>query len=311
MIDPGPSNRGGVPWSSGAAYVDGAHCPIEDAKISVLDWGLTRSDCTYDVVHVWNGRFFRLDDHLDRFRAGMRRLRLDPDLAADELESILHECVRRSGLRDAYVSMTCTRGRPAPGSRDPRTCRNTLYCYAIPFVWIVSPQEQATGARLWISDVERIPAESVDPRIKNYHWLDMTTALLQAVDEGAELVLLRDQRGRITEGPGYNVFVLRSGRWLTPSSGTLRGITRRTVLELCAMLDMAAEEGDVSVDDVVGADEVLVTSTAGGIMPVTMVNGSPVGPGEPGPHTIELRERYWAMHDDQAWSTPIDYGLQP
>jgi branched-chain amino acid aminotransferase len=89
------------PWPSGAAWIDGRYCPIEDAKISVLDLGVTRSDAAYDVVHVWRRRFYRLNDHLDRFTASMARLRLDPGCDRAEIEAILHGCVRLAGLRDA------------------------------------------------------------------------------------------------------------------------------------------------------------------------------------------------------------------
>ena len=94
------------PWPSGAAWIGGRYCPIEDAKISVLDLGVTRSDAAYDVVHVWRRRFYRLNDHLDRFTASMARLRLDPGYDRAEIEAILHGCVRLAGLREAYVSMT-------------------------------------------------------------------------------------------------------------------------------------------------------------------------------------------------------------
>jgi hypothetical protein len=110
------------------------------------------------------------------------------------------------------VSMTCTRGRPTPGSRDLRTARNTFYCYAVPFVWISSPDRQATGATMRISPITRIPPQSVDPSVKNYHWLDLDLALLDAYDHDAELVVLRDLSGAITEGPGFNVFAHVAGR---------------------------------------------------------------------------------------------------
>jgi hypothetical protein len=119
------------PWRAGAAWIDGRYRPVEDARISVLDLGVTRSDCTYDVVHVWEGRFYRLDAHLDRFTESMARLRLDPGLDRAAIESALHGCVRHGGLRAAYVSMTCTRGRMPAGSRDLRTARSMFYCYAV------------------------------------------------------------------------------------------------------------------------------------------------------------------------------------
>jgi branched-chain amino acid aminotransferase len=295
------------PWPAGAAWIDGGYRPIEDAKLSVLDLGVTRSDGTYDVVHVWEGRFYRLDAHLDRFAASLARLRLDPGHDRAGIEALLHGCVRHAGLRDAYVSMTCTRGRPAPGSRDLRTARHTFYCYAVPFVWISSPDRQAAGASLWISPVTRIPPQSVDPSVKNYHWLDLDQALLDAYDHEAELVVLRDLSGAITEGPGFNVFAHVDGRWLTPASGTLRGITRRSVIELAAEAGQPLEEGRLTADDLRRAAEVLVSSTAGGVMPVTVVDGAPVGPGRPGPLTLELRERYWASHADPRYSTPVRY----
>jgi branched-chain amino acid aminotransferase len=294
-------------WPGGAAWIDGGYCPIEDARISVLDLGVTRSDCTYDVAHVWRGRFYRLDAHLDRFAASMARLRLDPGHDLGQIEDILHGCVARTGLQDAYVSMTCTRGRVAPGSRDLRTARSTFYCYAVPFIWISSPEQQATGASLWISPVTRIPPQSVDPTVKNYHWLDMELALLDAYDHDAQLVVLRDDAGAVTEGPGFNVFAHVDGRWLTPDHGTLQGITRRSVIELAAEDNQDLEQGSLGADDLRRADEVLVSSTAGGIMPVTLVDGRPVGDGTPGPRTLQLRDRYWARHEDPRYSAPVRY----
>ena len=295
------------PWPGGAAWIDGRYCPIEEAKISVLDLGVTRSDATYDVAHVWRGRFYRLGDHLDRFAASCARLRLDPGYDRAGIEAILHGCVRRSGLREAYVSMTCTRGRLAAGSRDLRTARCTFYCYAVPFVWISPLAQQDKGASLWISEIARIPPSSVDPLVKNYHWLDMEAALLDAYDHGAQLAVLRDSSGAITEGPGFNVFAYVDGRWLTPASGTLAGITRRSLLELVAEAGEKAVEGRLSADGLRGAAEVLITSTAGGIMPVAFVDGEPVGAGTPGPRTTSLRERYWARHEDPRFSAPVWY----
>jgi branched-chain amino acid aminotransferase len=295
------------PWPAGAAWIDGRYCPIEDAKISVLDLGVTRSDCTYDVVHVWQGRFYRLDAHLDRFAASMARLRLDPGYDRAGIEAIVHGCVRQAGLREAYVSMTCTRGRMPPGSRDLRTARSMFYCYAVPFIWISRPDQQERGASMRVSQVTRIPPQSVDPSVKNYHWLDLDLALLDAYDHGAELVVLRDLSGAIAEGPGYNVFAYVDGRWLTPGAGTLAGITRRSLIELAREAGHQVDEGRLTAEDLLRSDEVLATSTAGGIMPVTVIDGKPVGAGTPGPLTLRLRDRYWASHQDPRYATPVRY----
>ena len=108
----------------GHAYVDGRYVPLAEASVPLVDRGFVRYDATYDVAHVWEGRFFRLKDHVARFQASMAGLRMSLPHSADEIGGIMVECVRRSGLRDAYVQVTCTRGLPAPGSRDPRLCRN-------------------------------------------------------------------------------------------------------------------------------------------------------------------------------------------
>ena len=295
-------------WERGAAFVDGEFCPIDEARISVLDLGVTRGDCTYDVAHVWDGRFFRLDAHLDRFTANMHRLRLDPGVDRDAIEDVVHGCVRRAGLRSAYVSMTCTRGRMPQGSRDLRTARNSFYSYAVPFVWIATPEQQTTtGVGLWISDIPRIPPDSVDPLVKNYHWLDMDMALFGAYEHDVQLVVLRDGDGGVTEGPGFNVFALVDGAWRTPAAGTLHGITRRTAIELMREGGAPVEEGPLPAAGLRRADEVLVTSTAGGVIPVTAVDGKPIGTGKPGVRTLELRDRYWARHADPAFTTPVRY----
>jgi len=303
----GTESGAAAPWPGGAAWIDGRYCPIEEAKISALDLGVTRSDCTYDVVHVWGGRFYRLGDHLDRFAASMARLRLDPGCGRAEIEAVLHGCVRRAGLREAYVSMTCTRGRMAPGSRDLRTARNMFYCYAVPFIWVSSPERQEAGASMRVSQVVRIPSQSVNPSVKNYHWLDLDLALLDAYDHDADLVVLRDLSGAVTEGPGYNVFAYVDERWLTPGRGTLQGITRRSMIELARQAGQEVEEGRLSAEDLHRAAEVLATSTAGGIMPVTVIDGQPAGTGAPGPLTRQLRDRYWASHEDPRYSTAVRY----
>ena len=292
-------------YSRGVAFMNGAFCPIEDAKISVLDWGLTRSDCTYDVAHVWKRRYFRLDKHLDRFERGVAKLRLELPFGRDRLEEVLHEVAALSKLEDAFVSMTCTRGRPSLGSRDLRSCKNNFFCYAIPFVWIATPEQQERGVHMHVSSIPRIPTESVDPTVKNYHWLDLEMSLIEAYENGAPFVVLKDLAGNVTEGPGYNVFALHGGKWTTPKSGALEGITRQTVLDLCAELNVSAEPGTLTERALRAADEIIVTSTAGGIMPVVKLDGKDVGEGAPGPVSTRLHKLYWDKHFDPAWSTPV------
>jgi len=291
----------------GVAFIDEAYVPIGEARLPILDWGFTRSDVTYDVVHVWRGSFFRLEDHLERFLRSCARLRLDPGRDRAAIAEVLAGCVRRSGLREAYVEMACTRGVPRPGSRDLRSCRNRFLAFAVPFVWILDPETQERGGHLHISDVPRIAPASVDPTVKNFHWGDLTRGLLQALERGADTAVLVDPEGFISEGPGFNVFAVREGRVLSPAGTVLEGITRRTVRELCEALDIPFELGRLTPEALRAADEVFLSSTAGGIMPITRVDGRVLGDGRPGPLTRRLRERYWEWHALERYATPVEY----
>jgi branched-chain amino acid aminotransferase len=295
------------PLADGAAFVDGEIVPVREARLPLLDWGFTRSDVTYDVVHVWKGSFFRLDDHLDRFQRSCGELRLDPGYQRDEIRAILIDCVRRSGLRDAYVEMICTRGVPAPGSRDPRLCRNHFFAFAIPFVWIISPERQKEGAHLIISDVPRIAPASVDPTVKNFHWGDLTRALFQAFDRGAETAVLVDSNGFLSEGPGFNVFRVQDGCVTTPGGTVLEGITRASVRELCEELNVPFTLQKITPDELREADEVFISSTAGGVMPIVRIDERTLGNGRPGPLTMRIRALYWGKHEQGWHATPVDY----
>jgi branched-chain amino acid aminotransferase len=300
-----PADR--ASFTDGTAFVDGRFVPVAEARVPILDWGFLRSDATYDVAHVWRGSFFRLEDHLDRFEKGMERLRMRLPYDCTEVREILIECVRLSGLRDAYAEVICTRGVPPPGSRDPRDCANNFFAFVVPFVWIADPEKQQQGLHAVISRVQRIQPGSVDPTVKNYHWLDLEVGLYDAYDRGGETVILVDPEDNVVEGPGFNVFTVQSGRMATPGRGVLEGITRKTVIELAAELGIPLGQRAVPADEVRAADEVFITSTAGGVIPVTTVDGSAVGAGEPGPVTLRLREAYWNLHQDPRFALPVRY----
>jgi len=289
----------------GVAYLKEQFVPISEAKISVLDWGFLHSDATYDVVHVWRSRFFRLNAHLDRFWRSAGKLHLTIPVSRAELAEILAECVERSGLEDAYVEMILTRGISPTFSRDPRDAQNQLICFAIPFVWVLPPDKRDAGLSVALSHIQRIPAASVDPTVKNYHWLDFIMGLYEAYEHGAGTVVLQDTDGNLAEGPGFNVFVVRDGAIATPRAGVLEGITRRSVIEIAEELGMRVEERAVSSAELSAADEAFATSTAGGIMPIAQVDGAAIGGGRAGPVTRLLAAAYWDRHSDPDWSVAV------
>jgi branched-chain amino acid aminotransferase len=293
--------------SQGAAFVDDQYVPVAEASVPLLDWGFLHSDATYDVAHVWQGRFFRIDEYLDRFQRSMESLRMSVPYSREQIREVMFELVRRSGLRDAYVEIVCTRGMPAPGSRDPRSCSNRFMAFAIPFVWIADDKLRAQGLNLLVSRHQRIPPESIDPCIKNYHWLDMVMGLFEAYDAGADSAVLVDAEGNLVEGPGFNVFVRCDDRVITPARGVLQGVTRATVLELLAAENLQVLTELLPAATAWAADEVFITSTAGGVMPVTRISGQVVGDGMPGALTTRLNQAYWKLHDDPDYTVAVNY----
>ena len=289
--------------------MDGQVIPISEAKISVCDWGLTRSDITYDVVHVWDGAFFRLDDYLDRFHVSMNKLRLDVGLDRSAIRSALIDLLATSGLNSAYVSMVASRGIPImPGTRDPRACKNHFYAWAVPFVWVIPQDAAKRGAHISIAqNARRISPASVDPTVKNYHWGDMTAALLNALDSGFDTTVLLDEQNQITEGPGFNIFAVIEGRVVTSKSGMLEGITRKTVIEVCEALDIPCEVADISKDDFLNAEEVFTATTAGGIVPVTRVDERILNNDFIGPITAKILQTYWDWHARADLSLKVPY----
>ena len=288
--------------ADGAAWMDGQIIPIADAAIPVTDWGLTHSDIAYDVVPVWQGAFFRRDDYVTRFIASLTAARFDIGMDRAAICAALDAMVAASGLQDAYVAMVAARGRNSlPGSRDPRDCNNHFYAWCVPYVHIVNPEAAAKGTSVWIAkSVRRIPADSVNPRVKNYHWGDFTSGLFEAKDKGFETTLLLDHAGNVTEGPGFNVFAVFGDTVVTSDHGVLHGITRQSVLEMCAEVGLKTQTRPLPLEEFQNADEVFLSSSGGGVIPVARVDERHYSNGAAGPTAQALRQLYfdWIMRPE-------------
>ncbi len=296
-------------FSQGAAWIKGQVVPIAEATIGVTDWAVTHSDVTYDVVPVRNGGFFRLGDYLDRFEASISACRMNIGMSQAQISNALQAIVARSGLRHAYCAMVAARGTPLiPGSRDPRDCDNHFYAWCVPYIHVVKPEIANQGVKIWLSeDVRRIPPDSVNPLVKNYHWGDFTAGLFEAKDRGFETVILPDRAGNVTEGPGFNLFSIKGKSVITPDTGVLHGITRRTALELCREAGFETTERDLPIDELMEADEVFLTSSGGGIIPVSQIGQRVFSNGHAGPASTRLRQRYFEVMDDPAYRTDVAY----
>ncbi len=297
----------GQPYPNGVGYIDGDYCAKEDMRLPVADLGFLLSDMTYDALHVHNGRIFRVGDHLDRWERSIAERRYETLPTRADIQKILIECVRRAQLRDAMVYIIGTRGEAIDGLKDLRRCQNGFLAWAVPYYGVIPSDKMTDGVNIIVSSVQRIPPESVDPTVKNFGRLDFSKALMEAYDNDCDHAVLLDQDGFVTEGRGWNIFALHGGTLVSPDSGVLEGITRRTVIELCQHSNIKAELGKLRAADLRNADEVFMTSTAGGIMPVRKVDDIIIGTGARGPVTTRLSDMYWALHDDPDYSTLIDY----
>ena len=296
------------PYARGIACVEGKYVPVHEARIPLLDQGFLHSDLTYDVPAVWDGRFFRLDDHLDRFFASARLLRLAPPMPREEIRHRLVEMIAMSGIRDAYVMMIVTRGLRYIRQYAPEECENFCYLIATPYLWVMNEEVQRKGGSAIVArSVRRIPPGAIDPKVKNLQWGDFTRGILEARERGAGYPILTDGDGNLTEGSGFNVVLVKDGHLYTPRRGVLEGVTRRTVLELADKHGFGCTVDDIPVSLAYEADEILFVTTAGGVMPVTTLDGEPVGSGEVGPVSRVLWKAYWDAHYDPALSFPIAY----
>lgn len=296
------------PFAEGVAYIDGQFVPLGEARIPILDQGFLHSDLTYDVPAVWNGRFFRLDDHLDRLEASCAKMRLRNPMDRETLRKTLVEMVAVSGIRDAYVEVIVTRGLRFVREVNADAATNAVYLLVMPYVWILPVEHHGQGASAVVTrTVRRTPPGAMDPTIKTLQWGDFTRGLIEASDRGAIYPILPDGDGNVTEGSGYNVFLVKDGVLSTPSRGVLEGVTRKTVIEIAQADGRPVVLEHVPIDDLYKADEIFFCSTAGGIMPITQLDDQPVGGGQVGPVTRAIWEAYWDLHNDPKLSFAIDY----
>ena len=286
-------------------YLNGRLVPSAEASVSVFDHGLLYGDGVFDTMFATYGYVFRLRDHLARFRRSLRAARLEIGLDQEALEQAVLRTVAANRRSEAYIKVVATRGVSAEPLLDPRGCVPTLIIFARPYLSLAGAGRKASGLSAVLTSIRRIGLDALDPRIKSLNYLNLVMAKLEAIGAGADEALLLDADGLVCEAPGYNVFAVRDGRVLTPARSILEGITRQTVLELCGELDIDSREQDLAPYDLLTADEVFLTSTAAGLVPVVRVDGAPIGDGHPGSVYARLDAAYDALQRSGRSGTPI------
>lgn len=289
----------------GIAFMGGDYLPLEEAKMSIFDTGFLHSDVVYDVTSTWNDYFFKLDEHLERFARSCAGFHLENPYSNAETAKILAGACEKTGIKNAFVHMHVTRGEYPEGSRDPKLCENQFCAYIVPYIWLWGEEKSKKGVNLFISSIERISSRAVDTRCKNFHWGDLIQSQYEAYEHECDDSVLCGPDGNLAEGPGYNIFVVKDGTAATPDSNCLEGISRRSTIELCEMEKVPLETRKVAPDELRNADEAFVTSTAGGILPVTAIDGAPLGNGAPGLITSRLSESYWHRREEGWCGTTV------
>jgi branched-chain amino acid aminotransferase len=284
-------------------YIDGKFYTKENAKISVYDHGLLYGDGVFEGIRAYNGRVFRLDEHVDRMFDGARAIMLKPPVTKEKMKEIILETLRKNNLKDAYIRPLITRGVGDLGL-DPNKCpKPTVICIAETWGAMYGDLYEKGLNAITVS-IRRNSPQTLPPNIKSLNYLNNILAKLEANVKGGNEAIIFDINGNLSEGSGDNIFIIKNGQIRTPIVEiNLRGVTRGAVFELAEKLKMPLSEADMSYYDLYTADEIFVTGTAAEICPVARVDGREVGNGKPGPMTKKLMAAYKKL--TQTTGTPI------
>jgi len=265
-------------------YFDGKFVDKEEAKVSVFDHGFLYGDGVFEGIRAYNGRVFKLKEHIDRLYESAKAILLNVEISRREMMDIVVETVRKNKLSDAYIRLVISRGVGDLGL-DPRKCpKPTIVCIAGNIT--LYPQSMyENGMEVITAATRRNSADALSPRIKSLNYLNNIMAKIEANRAGVLEALLLNQEGYVCEATGDNVFIVKDGVLITPTiyAGILKGITRDTVIELARNYDIPVREDLFNLVDVYTADECFLTGTAAELIPVTAVDSRIIGDGKPGP----------------------------
>ncbi len=277
-----------------SVYINGKFVPQSEAKISVFDRGYLYGDGVFEGIRGYNGRIFRLDQHLERLYRGAKAIALEVPLTPEELKDVIIETVRRNELRDCYIRVVASRGEGDLGL-NPMNCHSGSTIVVIVSSISLYPKEvYEQGLELVTCTTRRNLPTALNPEIKSLNYLNNILARIEVVRAGAHEGLMLNYLGYVAEATGDNLFIVRDGLLKTPPphTGILEGITRQVVLELAQDMELPAREEQMTVYEVYTSDECFLTGTAAEIVPVARCDGRVIGDGKPGPITKRLMERF-------------------
>lgn len=284
-------------------YIDGKFLPREEARISVFDHGFLYGDGVFEGIRAYNGKVFRLREHLDRMFDSARTIDLTVPVSKEEMGEIILETLRRNNLKNGYIRPIVSRGVGDLGL-DPRKCpKASVIVIAVEWGAMYGDLYDK-GLKAITVSVRRNPADALPPNVKSLNYLNNILAKIEANYKGGDEAIFFDTNGYIAEGSGDNIFIVKNGVIYTPPTlNNLRGVTRAVVLEIAASHGFAFVEQNLGYYDMYSADEVFVTGTAAEVGPIVLIDGRVIGSGRPGPVTRQLMAAFKTVTETEG--TPI------
>jgi branched-chain amino acid aminotransferase len=285
-------------------YIDGKFYSEANAKVSVFDHGLLYGDGIFEGIRFYNGRVFRLEEHLERLWNSARSICLDIPMTRQEMTKALLETIRQNHLRDGYVRLVVTRGVGNLGL-NPEQCKNPSVIIIVATIALYHEDFYRKGLSIVTVATRRSNPASLNPAVKSLNYLNNVMARIEANLSGADEALMLNDAGNVAECTADNVFIIKHGQIFTPpiTAGALRGITRSVVFDIGAEFDIKVIEADFTRHDIFVADECFLTGTAAEIIPVVKADGRLIGNGKPGAITMRIVARFREMTRETG--TPI------
>jgi len=270
-------------------YLNGRLVAKNEAVVSVFDHGLLYGDGVFEGIRAYNGRVFRLQEHLERLYRSARAIVLEVGMTPPALEAAVLETLRANKLRDAYIRLVVTRGEGDLGL-DPRKCPRATVIIIADSIALYPEECYTKGLEVNTVSTRRNSSQAVNPNIKSLNYLNNVLAKIEANLSNVREAILLNLEGFVAECTGDNIFFIAGTRLLTPptSAGALEGITRGCVMHLAPSLGLLPEERLFTPFDLYTADEVFLTGTAAEVIPVIRIDSRTIGAGAPGEKTLRL-----------------------
>ena len=277
-------------------YLDGKYCDEKSARISVFDHGLLYGDGVFEGIRAYNGRVFRLKEHIDRLFYSAKAIMLNIPLSHAEMSEAVLETCRRNKLRDGYIRLVVTRGVGSLGL-NPYRCTDPSVIIIADKIQLYPEELYRRGLTIITVPTVRNLHSALNPAIKSLNYLNNILAKIEAINGGCEEAVMLNSEGFVSECTGDNIFIVKGSQLLTPplSAGALYGITRQAVIELGTQAGMSIGEPNLTRYDLFNADECFLTGTGAEIIPVVKIDGRTIGSGKPGPVTQKLVSSYHAL----------------